>query len=214
MTKITPIILPLLTVAVITSATSTQALGRTIELSDTDADRVAVIGPEAPRSSWAALEVVPGMFVDHVVDLRPRAALLIRMPLDKIPAGSRISRADWIIKPTSASASVYIWRVLGNWGPGVCYQYRMIRPKRVEWTQGGGRGSASDRSERPTVSAMCKTGEDVVLNVTQDVELWHSGAAINNGWMFTVEDDVRVRFYTPAAAMRGSWKLRITYEPK
>jgi len=48
------------------------------------------------------------------------------MPLDKIPAGSRISRADWIIKPTLANTKVYIWRVLGDWGPGVCYQYRMI----------------------------------------------------------------------------------------
>jgi len=205
----------LVIVAVITSG-ATQALGRTIELSEADADRIAVIGVEAPRLSWAAFEVVPGMWVDAFVDLRPRAALLIHIPLDKIPAGSRISRADWIIKPPTATpeAKLYIWRLLADWGPGVCYQYRMVRPKRVEWTEPGARGSASDRSERPTVSGACKAGEDVVLNVTQDVELWHSGAAINRGWMFTVEDDVLVRLSPPLLTTVGNWKLRITYEPK
>jgi hypothetical protein len=216
MIKITPIIHWLL-IVVVTAVATTRALGRTIELSEADADRIAVIGPEAPRLSWAAYEVVPGMWVDAFVDLRPRAALLIHIPLDKIPANSRISRADWIFKPTAATAGetkLYIWRVLADWGPGVCYQYRMIRPKRVEWAEPGARGNASDRSERPTVAGTCKTGEEVVLNVTQDVELWHSGAAINRGWMFTVEDDVLVRLAPPVITSVGNWKLRITYEPR
>jgi hypothetical protein len=101
-----------------------------------------------------------------------------------------------------------------SWGPGVCFQYREARPKPVEWTEPGARGNASDRSERPTAIALCKTGEETILNVTQDVELWHSGAAENNGWMFTIEEDAQLRLPTPAGATRGSWKLRITYEPK
>jgi hypothetical protein len=198
-------------------AAAAPAPGRTIELSDADADRIAVIGPEAPRLSWAAFEAAPGMFVNSSVNLRPKASLLIRVPLDKIPAGSRIARAEWILRPiapTAGEPKLYVWRVLGEWGPGVCYQYRMVRPKKVEWTQPGGRAGASDRSERPTVSAKCTVNEEVVLNVTQDVELWHSGGAPNNGWMFTVEDNVQLRLPAPAAATRGSWKLRITYEPK
>lgn len=190
---------------------------RTIELTDADADMLAMIGPEAPRLSWAGYEAAPGMFTNHTVYLRPRASLLIRVPLDRIPAGMRITKAEWVLRMNAASAlepRLYVWRVLQEWGPGVCYDYRMTRDELVEWSEPGARASGSDRVERPTAMVLGKVGVDMVLNVTEDVELWYSGAAPNNGWMFTIEDQITMTLIAPAYTTRGSWKLRITYEPE
>lgn len=191
---------------------------RTIELTDKDADGMAVIAPEAPRLGWAAYEVAPGMFADSLLYLRPRASVLVRVPLDRIPPGSRITRAEWVLRVSAVSpveSRLYAWRILGEWGAGACYLYRTTNPKPVEWNAPGARGAASDRAERPTAVEACKNNQDVTLNVTEDVELWHSGAAPNEGWMFTVEEDgVSLSLLPPAFFTRGSWKLRITYEPQ
>ena len=190
---------------------------RTIELSDLDADRIAVIGPEAPRMSWAASEIAPGHFVTDSLALRRRAALLIRVPLDKIPPNCRVTKAQWVLSMGASSVpepQLYVWRILGDWGAGACYQFRTTRPKPVEWTTAGARGTASDRAQRPTDVVPCKVGADILLNVTADVELWYSGAAPNSGWMFCVEDDIQLKLNAPAYTTRGTWKLRITYEPK
>jgi hypothetical protein len=61
----------------------------------------------------------------------------------------------------------------------------------------------------------CRNNQDVTLNVTEDVELWHGGAAPNEGWMLTVEEQgVSLSLLPPSFSTRGSWKLRITYEPQ
>lgn len=203
-------------VAVVFLSTTSDA--RTIELTDKDADRMAVIAPEAPRLGWAAYEVAPGMFADSLLYLRPRASVLVRVPLDRIPPGSRITRAEWVLRVSAVSpveSRLYAWRILGEWGAGACYLYRTTKPKPVEWNAPGARGAASDRAERPTAVEACKNNHDVTLNVTEDVELWHSGAAPNEGWMFTVEEDgVSLSLLPPSFSTRGSWKLRITYEPQ
>ena len=190
---------------------------RTIELTDKDADRLAAIAPEAPRLGWATYEPAPGMFGNSLLYLRPRVSLLIRVPLDRIPAGSRITKAEWVIRVSAASpadARLYIWRILGEWGAGACYDYRTTKPEPVKWNEPGARGTASDRAEEPSALAACKSNQDVTLNVTEDVELWHSGAAANEGWMFTVEEEASLSLLPPAYTTRGSWKLRITYEPQ
>ena len=55
-----------------------------------------------------------------------------------------------------------------------------------------------------------ETGE-VSLNVTSDIDLWHSGTVKNYGWMICTEalnSVVRVGYPLDPKA----WKLRITYE--
>jgi hypothetical protein len=192
------------------------AHARTIELSDIDADLIACIRPECPRMSFAGYEIAPGVFTSDYIGLRPKVSMLIRVPLDKIPAGMRITKAEWIIHVAYQShdtARMHAWRMTTEWGIGACYQYRMTRPKPIPWAVEGARGSATDRAEDPTAIAETRSAKDVNLNVTQDVELWYSGAAPNYGWMFTNEDDIDFRLNPPASTTRGTWKLRITYEP-
>ena len=203
-------------ICAVSAAAATPLLGRTIELTDADADRIAAIGPEAPRMGWAAHEAAPGIFTTDHLTLRPKASLLIRVPLDKIPPGMRITKAEWTIMVPWASVNepkLYVWRLLSDWGVGACYLYRTVKPEPVPWNQEGARGPASDRAERPSVVETCKIGKPVTLNVTEDVELWYTGAAQNNGWMFTVEDEIQLRLNPPTYTTRGTWKLRITYEP-
>jgi hypothetical protein len=64
------------------------------------------------------------------------------------------------------------------------------------------------------VVRISNTGDQVV-NVTEDVELWYTGAAANHGWILTHEDTGSlIRLSSPVWATRGNWKLRITYEPE
>jgi hypothetical protein len=119
---------------------------------------------------------------------------------------------------TLASAGeqkLHVRRLLANWGAGVCHQYRMTRPKKEEWKQAGARGASTDRA--PKDSAVVKVngvGEQVV-NLTEDVELWYTGAGANHGWALTLEDpDVLVRLASPIGNGKGQWKLRITFEPE
>jgi hypothetical protein len=84
----------------------------------------------------------------------------------------------------------------------------------VKWSEPGGRGASTDRSTKPTAIVTMRNNAELIANVTEDVELWYTGAAANHGWMFTVEDDAQARFIPPCHNYRGSWKLRITYEPK
>jgi hypothetical protein len=56
---------------------------------------------------------------------------------------------------------------------------------------------------------------EVTMNVTQDVELWYSGAAPNHGWILTAEDaDLFLRMSSPFWGSPKGWKLRITFEPE
>ena len=193
------------------------AQARTIELSDVDADLIACIRPECPRMSFAGYEIGEGIFTTDYIGLRHGVSMLIRVPLDRIPAGMRITKAEWIIKvgyQSHDASRLHVWRMTTEWGYGACYLYRIMRPKPTPWAVEGARGSATDRAEDPTAIAPTKSGQDVNLNVTQDVELWYTGAAPNYGWMFTNEDQIDFRLNPPAHTTRGTWKLRITYEPR
>ena len=59
------------------------------------------------------------------------------------------------------------------------------------------------------------SGEKTV-NVTEDVELWYSGAAANYGWQLILgERDGQLYLSSPLVAKgRKTWKLQITYEPE
>lgn len=214
--------LALLSIAIVLSA-SPSLDAKTIILDLRDCDRAAAIDEAAPRFSWAMQPMGDGNYSTREVDLVPNRRLLLRFALDKIPAKHRIVHAALIVPVIyrhGPEPRFYLWRMLADWGPGVCYQYRMTRPKKIEWTKPGAAGNSTDRATRPTDIVRIKTKErgdykEFTVNVTEDVSLWYSGAATNNGWMFSVEDPgVTVRMYSPLAnEVRAAWKLRITYEP-
>ena len=115
----------------------------------------------------------------------------------------------------ATGARLQVRRLLAEWGPGVSHQFRMVRPQRLEWSTPGARGLGQDRAASATASTMIKGSGETTLNVTEDVELWYSGAAPNHGWTLTAEDEgVFVRMQSPFWGAPKGWKLRITFEPQ
>jgi len=196
-----------------------HAHAKTIILTAQDADRVAAISDVAPRMSLCFFETWPGTMYMNQVGVTQGRSVLMRYNLASIPPGQRITHAEWLLPVTSYSGSeprFYAWRMVAEWGPGVCHLYRVTLPRKIEWVRPGARGHSSDRATRPTEIVRLTEAGERVINVTEDVELWYTKAAPNNGWMLTVEDPgVQVVFTTPVWAEGvNSWKLRITYEPE
>lgn len=192
---------------------------RTIELTDYDCDRMAAISPQAPRSGWAMTEIATGEFSTALLDLRAERAFLVRYPLGRIPQGQRIARAEWILPVGLISATsepkLHVRRILGEWGAGVSYDHRALRPKAIRWTQPGAGGVSTDRAAQPSAVVAVPGMGELTINVTEDVELWYTGVAENQGWIVTVEDPAAlVRLNSPFWTGHGAFKLRITYEPE
>lgn len=193
---------------------------RTIVLTDEDCERIAVISGDAPRMSWAATVYgAAGEYSNHLIDLTAKQSFLIRYPLERIPPGQRITKAEWMFNHIQGSpvggVRVQARRLLKDWGAGVSHQYRMIRPERAEWHTPGARGLGQDRAAEATATATIKGTGEQIFNVTEDVELWYSGAAPNHGWILSVEDqDAYVRLRSPFYGYPKSWRLRITFEPE
>jgi hypothetical protein len=195
------------------------ASARTIVLTDEHCDEIAAISAQAPRLSWAGVVLGQAQYGNYQIDINSQSSFLIRYPLDRIPPGQRITKAEWIVPhvlsypPTGVRLQVY--RALQPWGAGVSHLHRMIRPERVEWNTPGARGVGQDRAARATDSASIKGTGVQTFNVTTDVELWYSGAAKNYGWILTVDDqEAMVKMQSPFWGGPKEWKLRITYEPQ
>src|SRR5439155_8596842 len=76
-------------------------------------------------------------------------AFLISFPLDKIPKGQKILKAELSftsLAQTPGEQKLHLRRILAPWGAGVCWQYSAIRPLKTEWKQPGGRGAGTDRA--------------------------------------------------------------------
>src|SRR5262249_47243022 len=158
-----------------------------------------------------------GVFADYSTDLIPDRAFLIRIPLTDVPPGQRITKAELTIPValTSNEQKLNVRRIIGPWGPGVSWLHRGTRPEKVEWASPGGESGGKDRVTKPSGTAKVKGPCDAVFNLTEDVELWYSGAAANHGWMISVDEpEGFVRIPSPQWSTPGTWKLRITYEPK
>jgi hypothetical protein len=204
---------------VLALAVAVPAPARTLVLTLDDCELQAVISAEAPRLSWVGYDYGGGTYATVYIDLYNTRTFLVRYPLDKIPRGQRITNAEWVLPVNLVSPGteqrLYVRRVLAEWGAGVCYQYRMQRPKKVEWATPGGRGASTDRVAKPSAVLRITAAGDQVVNVTEDVELWYTRGAPNHGWMVHLEDDnVLIRFAGPVLGGPGQWKLRITYEPE
>jgi hypothetical protein len=192
---------------------------RTIVLTDQDCERIACISADAPRLGFAGTQSAPGDFGNYYVDLTPKQSFLIRYPLDKIPPGQRITKAEWIVPIIQAYPATGVRmqarRLLADWGPGVSHQFRMTRPARVEWKSPGAKAGGVDRAAEPTATAIAHNSGEVTMNVTEDVELWYGGAAVNNGWILTADDAEQfLRMSSPFWGSPKGWKLRITFEPE
>jgi len=201
---------------VLVAVPATPVRAKTLTITDEDCDRMAQIAEQAPRSSWLGSELSTGVFYSATVDLGPGRAFLIRFPIDEIPKDQKITKAELTFGASIANnQSVQIRRIIAPWGAGVSWQNRLARPKKTEWAAAGGKSGGKDRVTKPTAIAKFKEAGEVTVNLTEDVELWYSGAATNEGWMFTVDDPQGfVRMTSPTWTATGTWKLRITYEPK
>ena len=193
-------------------------LGRTIVVDSLVCDRMAAIADVAPRQSWAMHEVHAGVFTTTSITLTQGRSFLMRFALGNIPPGQRIAHAELIVPVTGYAGNeprFYLWRVLADWGPGVCHLYRTARPDKVTWTKPGARGPSSDRATRPTDIVRLTASGEIVINVAEDVALWYSGAAANHGWLFSVEDPgTSVLLQSPVWDGQATWRLRLTYEPQ
>ena len=195
-----------------------ESAARTIVLTDEDCEQMAAISADAPQMSWAGTSYGLGEYTNHTIDVTTKSAFLIRYPLDRIPPGQRITRAEWVVPyqlviPANG-VRLQVRRILASWGAGVSHARRMARPEPMAWTTPGARALGQDRAAQATATATVKGTGEQSFNVTQDVELWYSGAAPNHGWLLGVEDqDALVRMTSPFWGAPKGWKLRITYEP-
>lgn len=206
--------------ALVTITLADAAQARTIVLTEADCELMACIQADAPRMSWAGTANTTAEYGVNAIDLYTgKSAFLIRYPLEKIPAGQKITRAEWLIPYQIVSppggARLQVRRILKTWGPGVSHLNRMTRPQKVPWSVPGARGVGQDRAAEATAVVSIKNAGEQSVNVTQDVELWYTGAAQNNGWMITLEDqDSWIRIGSPMWSNPKGYKLRITFEPE
>lgn len=194
-----------------------SASAKTVVLTDVDCEQMAAISAEAPLLSWAGYHASAGVFAPVYIELVPGRAFLIRYPIDKvIPPGNRITQAEWVVPVVYCprEQKLLVHRLLGEWGAGVSHLYRSVRPQKVEWNTPGAGGASSDRAIKASAAVRVTDIGEQIINVTQDVELWYSGASKNAGWIVTIETKGFVRLSSPMWMTRGNWKLRITYEPE
>jgi hypothetical protein len=197
--------------------TTGQLWARTITLTGDDCDQVAIISAQETRLGWAGYMAAPGIFSTYTqLNLYPHHAILVRFPLDKIPKNQRITKAEWTIPSTYVAGpkpQLSVHRLLVEWGTGVCHQYRQAFPKKLEWTVAGAKGVASDRANQVSAVFRYDKAGSQTVDVTQDIELWYTGAVPNRGWILNLEPDTAI--YLPSPYPGGAdWKLQITFEPK
>jgi hypothetical protein len=194
---------------------------RTITVTGEDCDEMAAISVEAPRLSWV-MAPYPGMPMTHpTLFWSGSISLLMRYPVkDLIPKGQRVTKAELTIAPyyLAGTPEIHVRRILAEWGTGVCHQYRMTHPQKLAWAQPGCSGGATDRVAKDSaVFKFAKIGAQTV-DLTEDVELWYTGAVANRGWIFTLEPNGHHCYvtspYAPHYQGGKEWKLQITYEPK
>jgi len=196
-------------------------LARTVVITDLEIRKMAVIDGIAPRLSWAATGSA-GNYSNFHIELsstaQNRPTVLIQFPLKKVPDDMRVTSAELVFVShlvyPDVSPRLHVRRIIGDWGPGVCHMYRRTRPEKVEWTEPGAEALGFDRARRPTAIVRLKAPGEHVVNVTEDVELWCSGAAENHGWMIYMDDPGAIARINNPPWSPGHWKLRITFEPR
>jgi hypothetical protein len=203
-------------------ASAGTASARTITLTAEDCERIAVIAARTPRLSWAATQNAANTF-----DVMPQVqmyghmqtAVLIRYPIEQIPKEQRVTKAELVLQVThvDGKARLRLRRLQAEWGCGVCHQYRMVHPQKLEWAQPGAQDAPADRAAKDSALVEVRGIGEYTMDVTEDVDLWYTGAAANRGWIMNVENAYAVYLpapYSPATGSGKQWRLRITYEPR
>lgn len=210
--------LMLMTIAALWLPASGIAQARTITLDHTDAKYIAFICPEVPQSGLAGAFSTTGVYTANILEMVPGRRMLMRYPLDKIPKGQRIVSAQWILPVSYApyeGERLFVWRMLQSWGLGVNHTMRTQVPKPLPWSSPGADAPGIDRAITPTATIRVSGIEEIIVDVTQDVELWYTGVAPNNGWVMALDEGNRyVRLASPFYTAGSLFKLRITYEPE
>ncbi len=196
-----------------------HGFARTITLTGQDCDQVAFLNEAAPLESFAVQHLNKGVFgINHQVQLLHGMAILIRFPLQVIPKDQRILKAELTLHSqyNVAKARIQVRKVLADWGPGVCHKYRRTVPMKLEWSQPGARGAGTDRANKDSgVFAMAAVGNHTI-DLTEDVELWHTGAVANRGWILSPEPNSGGAYlaspFAPNHDSPKQWKLQITFE--
>lgn len=190
----------------------------TLTLDAGQCDRMAVIDQNAPRLSWASSAIAGGEYSTTSLVLQPGRGFLIHFDLSQIPAGQRIASAELLVPVSGAGGSdprFFVWRLVSDWGLGVCWDNSMQKPAKQAWAVPGARGPGLDRSLKPSAVVRETQARIVQINVTEDVALWQAKAAPQQGWMFTVEDPgTWFSFRAPFWDAASQWTLQITYEPE
>jgi hypothetical protein len=192
---------------------TTPLHARTVTLKPEALDAFAVLSEANTINGWAAYNYDYTRYTGDVPGGGPATSYLLRYSLDQIPKGMRITHAEWTIAHNVSSANVNVWRVLADWGPGVCFQYRATWPQKLEWSVPGAKGKSTDRATNPTATGQFVNGQLLTVNVTQDVEMWYNGAAPNRGWLVTFDSFALLHSPTHGGH-RTKWQLTITYEPE
>jgi len=196
-----------------------SAAARTIILDGEKIDAAASLDSQAPRQSMSFSQAWGQVRINSQIHILQSRAMLVRYSLAEIPENHRIAYAELVLNVTSRAGTeprFYLWRMVADWGVGACYDYSKVEgDKMTEWARKGAGNIGVDRAARPSdVIRLTENGE-VIINVTGDVELWHKGAAPNNGWLISVEDPgVGVTFRSPLWDGMADWRLRVTYEPE
>ncbi len=188
-------------------------VARTIIIKADALDSFAALSETNVRNGWATYNYDNTRYINSAAGAGPATSYLLRYSLDQIPKGMRITRAEWTIAHNVASTKISVWRVLPEWGIGACFQYRTTYPKKQEWSVAGARGKSTDRATNPTASGQFVNGQLLTVNVTQDVEMWYSGAAPNRGWLITFDGFALLHSPTHGGH-RHKWQLTVTYEPE
>jgi hypothetical protein len=194
---------------------------RTIMLTAEDCDMIAVLSARAPRLSWATYQPNANAYTSAVrLHFLSNVSVLLRFPLERIPTGQRITRAELTMTASylAGKPEVHIRRVLAEWGTGVCHQYRLAYPEKLEWARPGGRGSATDVAAKETAVLRLEKIGNYTADVTEDIELWYTGGAANRGWLLYLEPAGSAAYfappYSPLDGAGKQWKLQITFEPR
>jgi hypothetical protein len=202
------------------SLVSASASARTITFVAGDCELAAVISSELPRMSWAGLGdsgVVRGDFNLRIYqDLH---AVLLQYPIERIPKGQRITKAELTINVNYLYANqseIHVRRLLTDWGTGVCHDFRQAYPEKLPWAAPGGRGDNKDRVAKSSGVFKVDKIAEYTIDVTEDVDLWYTGGSPNRGWIFTADTGgIHIMSpYSPVSGGSNQWRLRITYEPE
>ncbi len=199
------------------------AFARTITITAEDCDQIACLSAEAPRLSWAMVHAGSGVFNGQPrLHWSGKMTLLMRFPItDIVPKGQRITKAELTIMPdylAGSAAHLHIRRAVAEWGTGVCHQYRMTYPTKLEWAQPGGRGAGADRTVKDSATIKVTKVGSYTVDVTEDIELWYTGGAPNRGWIMNLDEGEHMYLPSPYTTSHHgggkNWKLQLTYEPQ